>query len=192
MNSISSRLNQRDVALHDLLHVEDDFLTTPATRTVGIHRIMVPSDFSPGSINAVRYARYFARHFSADLLLVHVRDVSQSAPGYYPYEEVRQSHEAMVKSVLARLAALAEKSGTGDSAPITCRYMVAEGEPVSEIVGIARDNDVDMLIISAHAYAGYRYQMGGGVADKIIHLAPCPVLSVRESDHDFIPSKEVE
>ena len=193
MNSIaSSPSSQRNLSLHDLLHVDDDFLTVPVTPTLGLRRIMVPSDFSPVSARAIHYARHFALQFGAELLIAHVRDPLQSVPGYYPLDEVQRAHESVVRDSIARLSRIAEADcPREDFARLTFRYLVTEGEPVSEIVRMARENDVDLMIISTHGYAGHQNLLVGGVADKIVHLAPCPVLIVKEMEHDFVSSNQM-
>lgn len=188
MNSVaSSPSSQKDMSLHDLLHVDDSFLNCSASPAPGLRRIMVPSDFSPGSVRAMRYARHFALHFGAELWLVNVRDPLQRQSAYCTPDEARQIQDAAILSSTAKLAYLAEGDcHEEDLGRIAFRYLITEGEPVAEVIRIARENDIDLLVISTHGYTGYHHILAGGIADKIVRMAPCPIMVVREAEHDFV------
>ena len=63
---------------------------------------------------------------------------------------------------------------------------IITGRPFVEIVRIAKERAVDMIVISTHGHGALTQMLLGSVADKVIHKAPCPVLSVRE------PGQEIE
>jgi nucleotide-binding universal stress UspA family protein len=63
---------------------------------------------------------------------------------------------------------------------------VRVGRPVQEIVATAREKDIDLIIISTHGHTGLKHILMGSVTVIVVRYAPCPVLTVREHEHDFI------
>ncbi len=55
-----------------------------------------------------------------------------------------------------------------------------EGSPTNELVELAREEDVDLIVIATHGYTGIKHMLLGSTAEKIVRSAPCPVLTVRE------------
>ena len=64
----------------------------------------------------------------------------------------------------------------------TCEIVVAPGNPVALIVHMARARTVDLIVMGTHGYTGLRHILWGSVAEKVIRLAPCPVLVVRHQE----------
>jgi universal stress protein A len=56
---------------------------------------------------------------------------------------------------------------------------VVAGHPVRDIVDLARDLKADLLVVGASGHSALYDRMIGSRADRIVHLAPCPVLVVR-------------
>jgi nucleotide-binding universal stress UspA family protein len=54
------------------------------------------------------------------------------------------------------------------------------GVPHQEIVALARDERADLIVIGTHGRGGINRALLGSVADRVVRLAPCPVLTVRE------------
>jgi nucleotide-binding universal stress UspA family protein len=46
--------------------------------------------------------------------------------------------------------------------------------------------DVDLIMIATHGYTSWRHLCIGSTAERVVRSAPCPVLVVREKEHDFI------
>ena len=63
-----------------------------------------------------------------------------------------------------------------------CEVVVATGNPVALIVHMARARAVDLIVMGTHGYTGLRHILWGSVAEKVIRLAPCPVLVVRHPE----------
>jgi hypothetical protein len=63
-----------------------------------------------------------------------------------------------------------------------CEIVVATGNPVALIVHMARARAVDLIVIGTHGYTGLRHILWGSVAEKVIRLAPCPVLVLRHQE----------
>ena len=142
-------------------------------------RILHPTDFSRASRPAFERAVKLARQEGAELLIVHV--MVPPAPfvgnGYVSpktYEDLeaaaRKSAESQLKTVLAR----AKKAGARAKAILT------EGIPVEQIVRAAKGKRADLIVIGTHGRTGFSRFFLGSVAERVVQLAPCPVLTVRK------------
>lgn len=141
------------------------------------HRIVVPTDFSSQAEDAWAVARRVAKALSAELVLVHVAvEVQLFSEGPFAGERVRgvyESARAWVEKKLEQWAAEARAEG------LPVRTQLRAGVPYREIVAIAADERADLIVIGTHGRGGVDRALLGSVADPVIRLAPCPVLSVR-------------
>lgn len=144
-----------------------------------LRKILVPVDFSKCSEKALRYAIPFARQFGAEVTLLHViAPVIVSSAGEVPQEGFLQSTEEAQNA----LDALQGTVG-GD---IRCKGLVRKGSPHIEIVDTAKELAIDLVILSTHGRTGLEHVLLGSTAAKVVRRAGCPVLIVREHEHEFI------
>jgi universal stress protein A len=146
-------------------------------------RILVTTDFSETSIEALPAACELARHFDAELLLVHALPVDTPTPwDIPPYADFGLAalplpeYEAQLRQeVERRLAAVAEKHAQG--AAVRC--LVGRGDAAAEIGRLAAEERADLIVLATHGWTGWRHLVFGSVAEKVLREAPCPVLSIR-------------
>jgi nucleotide-binding universal stress UspA family protein len=150
-----------------------------------LKQVLVPVDFSPCSRKALQYALAFARQFRARLTLLHVVPTnyfigSEFGPIDFPLpdKELRQGSERELAAVAAREVGTAALVET----------VVRQGQPVQEIVRFAGEADIDLIILSTHGRTGLKHVLMGSVAENVVRYAPCPVLVVREFEHEFLGS----
>jgi nucleotide-binding universal stress UspA family protein len=146
-----------------------------------ISRILVPVDFSEHSHKALRYALAFAAQFDAEVSLVHI--VEQMVyPGDWMYPPLAVSDFATEKreQITERLRALSSGSG------VKTKQIVRLGRAWQEVIEIAREQKCDLIILATHGYTGLKHVLLGSVAEKIVRHAPCPVLTVRPEERDFL------
>jgi nucleotide-binding universal stress UspA family protein len=65
---------------------------------------------------------------------------------------------------------------------ITSKTRVSLGDAANEIVGTAADEKADLIVIATHGLTGWRRFMFGSVAEKVVRVAQCPVLTIREPE----------
>jgi nucleotide-binding universal stress UspA family protein len=144
--------------------------------------ILSPVDFSDFARGALDVAADMASHFGATLLLVYVvpavadlpRGVSILKEGEYE----RESHEAASQRLLELAATLANKN-------ITVRTEVGTANDVGmELVRIAEQDHVDLIVIATHGMTGWRLIPFGSVTKKVVEEAACPVLVLRAKAAD--------
>lgn len=63
---------------------------------------------------------------------------------------------------------------------------VRPGVPHQEITDYAKEANIDLIVLGTHGHTGLVHMLMGSVAEKVVRLAPCPVLTVRHSEHEFV------
>lgn len=147
-----------------------------------LKKILVPIDFSDCSQKALQYALAFARQFNASLILLYVVEANYAGAEFGGMDYIlleKESRESGQK-LLAELA----QTVIGDQAPV--EILVRTGRPVMEITDLAKEKNVDLIIISTHGHTGLKHILLGSVSENVVRHAPCPVLTVREREHEFI------
>lgn len=145
--------------------------------TVSYRRLLVPTDFSAQSEQAWMAARALARCLGAEVVLVHVV-VEAPLFGESPWNmgrvaEVYESGRQWAEKSLEEWASAARAEG------LTVRTVLRTGAPHREIVALAGDEHADMIVIGTHGRGGVDRALLGSVTDRVVRLAPCPVLTVR-------------
>jgi nucleotide-binding universal stress UspA family protein len=141
-----------------------------------IRKILVPVDFSECSKEALEYAELIAERFGASLVVMHAWRLPpelEIAPPYLdmiPYErQMREEIEAKLSDLVSPLAGRAR---------IPIERRLEEGHAPDMILVSAKSLDVDLIVMGTHGRRGFKRFMLGSVAEQIVRLAPCPVLTV--------------
>ena len=145
--------------------------------------ILVPSDFSDCSEAAVRYGRALGSAFRATLHLLHVVQDPYTQPWAaeaFP-APIGDLLEQWQKQAATRLTAAIPE-------PERANVVVATliGSPFFEIVRYATEQSVDLIVIGTHGRGPIGHMLLGSVAEKVVRRAPCPVLTVRQPQHEFV------
>lgn len=142
------------------------------------YRIIVPTDFSTCAEGAWSLAQRLARAFGAELVVVHVLvETPLYREGPFTMERVKQVYDAARKwagDAIEGWAAKARAEGC------LARAALRTGVPYQEIVALATDERADLIVIGTHGRGGVNRALLGSVTDRVVRLAPCPVLTVRE------------
>jgi len=151
---------------------------------INLKKILVATDFSEHSKVAAKYAAAFAGAFDAEIIFCHVVEapdlISQIPPtgeGYFPPNFQEQQKEAAEQECQKLIQELGLKNA---------RPLIVEGSAFYEIVQAAKKEDVDLVIVGTHGRGVIAHVLLGSVAEKVVRKAPCPVLAVREGEHDFV------
>ncbi len=140
-------------------------------------KIMCPTDFSDPSNLALETAIELADHFSSGLLLVHVLAPLSVAPTMTGHSAISFSDimNEMRTSTDNLLNHMVENKIPGH---IRAQPRLLEGLPAEEISHCAKEENVDLIVISSHGKSGWKRLMFGSVTDKVMRIARCPVLIV--------------
>jgi nucleotide-binding universal stress UspA family protein len=143
-------------------------------------RFLVPIDFSEDANQALEYAIGLASKLGARVTLLHViqpppwggADMDVTLP--YAYSLFIQNLEA---EVAHRMQACLERVTAGG---LEGEVTVVRGVPFREILETAKMQQVDLIIMGTQGRTGLQHVLMGSVAEKVVRLAPCPVLVVRQ------------
>jgi nucleotide-binding universal stress UspA family protein len=145
-------------------------------------RILWPSDFSEASYVALDRAAELAAHFSAELFLLHVVHpiavVPSPAPGKFDVPSYQRAAEIHALKNLEGLISKEIPRG------IKVNAKVLVGTAANDIVNTAVDESVDLIVIATHGETGWRRFVFGSVAEKVVRLAECPVLTIQPIETD--------
>ena len=136
--------------------------------------ILVATDFSDGSAEALAQAIDFAKRTNAEIEIVHVLELGlgEFPFGITSFGSDRGGLISYIEQELAKLADRATKMG------VTCRTRMLEGTAAVEIVKRARDLDAGLVVVGTHGRTGLAHVLLGSVAEKIVRRSTCPVLTV--------------
>lgn len=142
-------------------------------------RILVPIDFSNCSRKAIQYAEGLTAKFGGELTLAHVVATYPVVP------DLPSATDEMNASLRAEAARKLE-NWKKEAKHTPCTTVVCSGHPAQEIVREAERIGADMIVIATHGETGIKHAFLGSVAERVARNAPCPILVVREKEHDFL------
>jgi len=166
---------------------------------ITLKRILVPTDFSETSAAAVKYGVALARTFNAQLHLLH-------AEVRHDLEMIVERQRA-VETLVAEMSPTESAPGPDESAQHAARELLATslteqdqkdlrveyvlrasgvGGAYVEIVRYAKEQDIDLIVMGTHGRGFVAHMLMGNVAEKVVRKSPCPVLTVRHPEHEFV------
>jgi nucleotide-binding universal stress UspA family protein len=150
---------------------------------LNLKKILVPIDFSPMSKKAFQYALQIAERFGCEIVLLHVVEPVRAIAGTPLAVDIFAQPEEDMIAAEAELACLA---ATSRNRRHSFTSAVRTGHAPNEITKAAKELDVDLIMIATHGYTSWRHLCIGSTAERVVRTAPCPVLVVREKEHDFV------
>ena len=152
---------------------------------VRIQRILCPIDFSDSADHAMRYAAALAETFSAELTLLHVvAPIVAALPGETALPNTLQADlDELTDACRERM----EKTvGALATSGLTVQHKVLNGVPFIEIIRYAREAETDLIVMGTHGRTGLGHLLIGSVAERVVRKSPCPVLTVKHPEHEFV------
>jgi universal stress protein A len=151
---------------------------------LAIKNVLVATDFSEPSTVALSYGRDLARTYNARLHVMHVvEDVMLRYPidGGFVGADLQKELETAARRDLDKLITDDDRR-TLDLVPV-----VQTGVNLAEsITTYARHNAIDLIVTGTHGRGAVKHFLLGSVAERVVRIAPCPVLTVRSDERDFI------
>lgn len=147
-----------------------------------ISNILVATDFSPSAAHAVETATDYARHFQAQLIVLHAYrvDIPVASPltggGYVLpdgfFEQIAKEARLRVEKSAAEIAAKG----------VSAVGVAVDRHPAAAIIEEAKARKVDLIVMGTRGLTGIKHLALGSVADRVVRTAPCPVLTVGLDD----------
>ena len=152
---------------------------------IKITNVLVATDFSDTSASALEYGREFARTFGARLHVLHVVEnalmwAGPEASGI-DFVQLQSDLAAAGQQTLDRIVT------KEDRAQLKAVTSVRTGNsPAFDIAAYARAESIDVILLGTHGRGAIGHLLMGNVAEKVVRIAPCPVLTVHHPEHEFI------
>ena len=143
---------------------------------MAIRTILVPTDFSACSRAALDQATDLARLVSARLVLFHSYWLSVSMTPTLAFTIPPDFLEKLREGAGAELEQMAKRT---TQAGIACDWRVSAEPEVAGILELAKTLPADMIVMGTHGRTGLKHVLLGSTAERIVRLAPCPVLTVK-------------
>ncbi|MBU0486019.1 MAG: universal stress protein [Proteobacteria bacterium] len=141
-----------------------------------IKKILVPVDFSENSQKLVKSAIYVAKKFEAEMVVAFVVQSFDNYSGFFvPHMPLAQFEEEMVQSAEKKMENFIEENMKGSG---LYKSAVLSGDVAEEIVQFAGQEKIDLIVMGTHGYKGVEKVLFGSVAEKVVKLAPCPVMTI--------------
>lgn len=141
-----------------------------------IQKILFPTDFSPAGDAVLRHATALARGNNATLLIVHVEEPPLAYGSGELFYGVSDFSSESLRKLLDRVVP------PDPSVPVVHRLVI--GDPATEIPRVAREENVDLIVMGTHGRTGLLRLLMGSVAELVVRRAPCAVLTVRQPEQE--------
>jgi len=153
---------------------------------IALKNVLVATDFGHTAAAALAYGRELARQYQGRLHVFHALDDLQwrysldMSPGL-----LVGIQEDLEEGARQRMTALLTDE---DRTQLHAVGMISPmcPDPAEAIVEYARRAAVDVIVIGTHGRRGMSRLFLGSVAERVVRTAPCPVLTIRPHEHDFI------
>lgn len=153
---------------------------------IQLKKLLCPTDFSEISRCAIPYALELARQFGAEVHCLNVIDEAAycwmgAGAGVVP---LVVSREELWSAAEHQMTSFVDHYFEPTDVPVV--KMVASGRPFVEIIRYAKTNAIDMIVMATHGHGGLAQVLMGSVAEKVVRKSPCPVLTIRHPEHEFV------
>ena len=153
---------------------------------ITIKHVLVATDFGEASETALAYGRELARMSGATLHVLHVvEDIFARAIGvdaYLPdFSELQRQLEEAGRKQLDVVVTADDRRELGAKA-----ITRTSATPAQVITSYAKEASIDLIVMGTHGRGGMAHLFMGSVAERVVRTAPCPVLTVRHPEHEFV------
>ena len=153
---------------------------------IAIKNILVATDFGEAADSALSYGRELAGRFGATLHVLNVVEnfyvTTFGAETYAAFvPDMQRELEGTAKNRLDEM--LIDSDGSG---PPTKAVVMTSSSAAYAIIDYASERSIDLIIMGTHGRGMLAKLMMGSVAERVVRLSPCPVLTVRHPEHEFV------
>jgi nucleotide-binding universal stress UspA family protein len=154
---------------------------------IALKKILVATDFSEPSIAALDYGRELARSFGAALTLLHI--VDDVVVRSYGLDSGVLLADPSVQRQFDIDARAQLEAALSDADRVELRasgVLLMSSAPSAAIVAYAHESDIDLIVMGTRGRGGVAHMLMGSVSERVVQTAPCPVLTVRHPEHEFV------
>ena len=151
-----------------------------------IKNILVATDFGEAALAALNYGRNIARQFEARLHVLHVtQNLYFTAASAYGYADVPSGWQEDLETAGRQQPEALLTADDWQSLRPTVVTMT-HASPAAAIVDYAHSERIDLIVVGTHGRGPVAHLVMGSVAERVVRTAPCPVLTVRHPQHEFV------
>ena len=151
---------------------------------MSFRNILFPTDFTPHARSALKYAAGFAREGNGRVVMFSVQ--AAKVPDNLMTLPERTLQDPDTQWLFQLRQAVGELLRDPLFDGLEVEPVIVEGDPAVEIAKAVRDYDIDLVTVVTHGRRGLARALFGSTAEEIIAEAPCPVLTIRPPQHDFV------
>jgi nucleotide-binding universal stress UspA family protein len=153
---------------------------------IALKKILVATDFSEPSEAALAYGRELARNFGASLTLLNVVDNiltrAYGSDGIVLVDrELQREVEGAAQRQVDALLCDEDRKTLG-----AIGLVITSNSPAATIASHAREAAIDLIVMGTHGRGAVAHLLMGSVAERVVRTAPCPVLTVRHPEREFV------
>ena len=152
---------------------------------IKLKNILCPTDFSEYSYYALKYAVNLSEQFNSKIHFIHILPILPfSHVPYHYHDDILVIEEKANVSAEEELIKIANEKIPSNIEK--CTKLIKDDNPFLGITNYAKENDIDLIVISTHGYGGLKHTLFGSTAERVVRKASCPVLTIKHPEHEFI------
>lgn len=146
-----------------------------------VEKILFPTDFSEGSFHALPFAVDLSKHYNSKLYILHViYDVAKATDSHIPHVSSDELYKEMSAWAQGEIESCCIEEIRGLP---NVEKVVLKGIPYEEVIKFAEKQKIDMIVMGTYGRKGLERFLFGSTAERVVRRAPCPVMTVRVSEH---------
>ncbi len=146
-----------------------------------VEKILFPTDFSEGSFHALPFAVDLSKHYNSKLYILHViYDVAKATNSHIPHVSSDELYKEMSAWAQGEIESCCIEEIRGLP---NVEKVVLKGIPYEEVIKFAEKQKIDMIVMGTYGRKGLERFLFGSTAERVVRRAPCPVMTVRVSEH---------
>jgi len=152
---------------------------------IALKSVLVPTDFSDASEAALLYGKAFVRAFGASMHVLHVVQEPFAQPWAVEAHgfALATMQEDWMREAKGRVQAILTPE---ERSTYKAQLLTVLGHPVVEILEYPRTQAIDLIVMGTHGRGPLGHMLMGSVAERVVRKAPCPVLTVRHVEREFV------
>lgn len=150
---------------------------------IKLKTILFPTDFSEYADHAAPYATELAKKFGANIVMLHVVAYPVYPVTYEITIDVVSLRNELEAAAQKELTKRADKMAEGG---VKVDMVLDSGTSFVEIIRTARKCEADLIVMATHGWGGVKHLLLGSTAERVVRKAPCPVLTVRSPEREFV------
>jgi nucleotide-binding universal stress UspA family protein len=148
---------------------------------IAFRNILYCTDFSESAKRALPFAVDMAEKYGATLHLIHVYQEPEHLAEFEISSQMKMDWVRIAQSLGTetekKLKALC---GEISKEVKSCQYKMLRGRPYTQIVGYAKGNGIDLIVLASHGLSGWEHVLFGSTAERVLRESPCPVLVIKK------------